>query len=252
MAVDTRIGGPNDGEDRYKENGTDRSANEAEKSLIEVVEQHDSAAKALFKTLEDVADKPDLLVPAVPVLNKQCSTVIQTFRGAIDILAKEHSGMSAPYLESVCALWVGDERSRVEFLGSITPEGDYVELHNGDVEAMKRGILRQYDEYTESNDELSDDEKLSIITGIYARSLLSDIETFTQALGVKQYMNRSEGQEDGSLAEADDSGEILDKKVARSKMRTIGKHTLDVAKLAAGVGLGVALGNFARGSQPRR
>ncbi len=254
MATETLVGGPDDGEDKYRSNGTDRQRDGAEKSLMELVEEHDGATASLLKTLEDIATDPTRMEAAAPVVNKYGASVLKTFHLTIEQLAKEYGYDSDQLMTSVCTLWLSDEVGRIEFLNKIAPESNYIPMYEGNPEAMKQGILAQYEGYLESAGTLSDDARLRIVVGMYGASINSDIAAFVEALKIRQYLNPAEASSTQPEVESEIPQTPMVTEVSPkdepSKKRAIGKHALDVAKLAAGVGLGIVLGNLGRRNRP--
>ena len=234
MAVDARIGGPNDGGDRY---------NDSEIGLLDVINEHDENKKALFELFDDVASGKLDVDAADSIMYFRANKTAMTWANIIEQIGMAN-GADDTFVRSVATIWHGDETERSKRLNELAPESYMEPLADGSyagVVALVQGELHEA-QYLVDEGEADDvmSQLVEILQQDYVDYLEDDISQFLGSLSDKKYLLES------AKAKEESERIVLRSEKLKRLLPKIGAHALDALKIAVGVAGGIAIASFIR------
>lgn len=204
------------------------------KGLMDFVADHDKSHTELQTILKGIIDSPEgITYEAAQVLNLRANEVVATWRRITRNLLQSNEDTSG-FVTSLATLWMKDEQDRAHFLNSEIGEDTFTPVCDGDTERLKQRLKKILAEIKENIEEEDVPQAIvEVFTRDYAGCIETDMQKLQAILQVAQYENRQEPEVVTSSWQ-DRIKALLPK---------LGAHALDVAKLAAGVGIGVAIGS---------
>ena len=226
MAVETQ-GVADDGEHRY---GKEQAGND----LLELIHEHDKKKLEFHTLLASLAGDSDGVEDAIPVINFRGKVVARSW---YDILCKLGSGdgyTDEAFTGSVATLWTQDEIDRVKVLNEAGLSYTFTPIAEGEVSNLTheiRGIINVIVEQSDDTDVNSN--VLDGLVEAYADSMEHDLTLYVEGLQSVQHTRQNTEKQYSFSADR-----------LKRLLPHIGKHALDVAKLAGGVATGIVIGSL--------
>lgn len=230
MTQDTQVGGPDDGHEKYGGQA------EGEGDLLTLLENHDKANAKFYEVLRLLADCPAEIGEIVPVVNNKGDQVVMAWGELLQKFSSEHDWNSQEFLSTVTALWLDDEKVRVELLNELAPDARFTVVADGNQTGLETIVRQAYQEV--DNDDMTSEKAVSVLKYLYIEYINTDLDQYLQALKARAYLNKH----------AEDSEELEEEGRLQIFARSLGGHALDVLKLA-GVSIGIAVGSLFRGKR---
>ena len=204
------------------------------KGLMDFVADHDKNRKALQETLKKVISSSDGITQDVAqVINLRAHQVIDTWRRMARCILESSDTMD-DFATSIATLMMKDEQDRAQFLNNATGKDVFVPVYDGDTKVLKHNLVNVLARIEESVAEKEVQQTIiDMLAHDYEGSMSADMQTLEAVIKEAQIENRQE-PEVVTNSWQDRVKALLPK---------LGAHALDVAKLAAGVGIGVAIGS---------
>ncbi len=217
MSVETAQGGPDDGHDQYG----------IADDLLTLIEKHDQAKIAFGEMLRIANARPTELDDAGPAITHKAHAAINSWRQIVEKLGSDYGCNSDEFIAAIATLWLKDDQDRVQLLSELEPEGNFSVVSDGDIEKVMtsvRGIC----------EENAREEIFNNLVQAYGGFLIIDVNQWEEAVRAKGFLN----------------GNATEQKEADSRTRVflnaLGKHCVDVAKLGAGISIGILVANYLR------
>lgn len=232
MAVDSKIGGPNDGGDRY---------NDSEDGLLDVLDSHNKNKEALLELFDDVASGKLDVDAADSIMYFRANKTAMTWANIIEQIGMAN-GADDTFVRSVATIWHGDETEGSKRLNELAPESYMKPLADGSyagVVALVQGELYEAQclvDEGEADDVMS--QLVEILQQDYVDYLEDDISQFLGSLSDKKYLLES------AKAKEESERIVLRSEKLKRLLPKIGAHALDTLKIAVGVAGGITIASF--------
>ena len=226
MATETQLGGADDGNDEYQ-----REVASEQGELLDLIARHDVLAKELYELYDSVASKLGSIDSAVPSIKIKLDEVVIAFAKAMAAL-RNGCKDDAEFVHQASEYLMAVEVERTEFLSSIMTETKCAPTHDGNATALEADTLAAM------NDDRNQLSVLEVVELVYRQSLVADANKFMEDRSAYAYRT-------GELKYGDDTKETANVSQKSTRMRRMGTHLLDTAKIAVGVGIGIAVGTIA-------
>ena len=214
MSVDSKIGGPDDGHEKYT----------GSKDLLELIDNHDKAKADFYETINIATSRPDELDRAQSAIVQKGNVTLSSWRQLIEQFSNDYGLRSDDFTNAIATLWLKDDKERVQLLSDLAPHGKFVVLGNDDIDNVNEIVRETYT--------LDDKDITGTLVGLYGNFTNMDLIVWEEALKAQAYL------------EGDNSeGHNIDT-APKTLGRKIGEHAIDVAKLMAGVSLGIIVASF--------
>lgn len=206
-----------------------------QRGLIDLIGDHNLRQIELQELLKGIIHNPDgIAAPnTADALSVTANDILTAWRRIIRNLLQSN-GATDGFVKSVATLLMEDEVKRAVFLNEEIGDEKFSPIHEGDIRLLEAGLTSFLDAIA---DRVEESEKpteiVNAFSTIYAGCIESDVDKLQTILGAAQY-RRSQAR---NIVEAPSWQ-------ARAKYycQKFCRHALDITKIAAGVGIGVAIG----------
>lgn len=163
MAVNTSVGGPDDGREKYEPRGDTEGTQESDlNDLIGIFDDRNEALNVLFRHLAEHRPEID---DAIPALQMRAETVASCFNDILVKLADAHELGSVEFVRAVSTLWVEVDHRRVDLYKNLGPNAKIQKIGRDDLEEV---IRRAYEDSEEGEDVVGN------LANAFGVSLVSD------------------------------------------------------------------------------
>ena len=163
MAVNTSVGGPDDGREKYEPRGDTEGTQESDlNDLIGLFDERNEALNAVFRHLAEHRLQID---DAIPALRMRAEEVAICFNDVLVKLADVHEPGSAEFVRAASTLWIDADNSRVDLYKNLGPNAKIQKIGRDDLEEV---IRRAYEDSEEGEDVVGN------LANAFGVSLVSD------------------------------------------------------------------------------
>lgn len=219
MAVETHIGGPNDGGDRY---GDDYQG-----GLIELIAKYDKSDQELLHALGEAAADPQRVADINAAISFRAQTNARRWADVVTALAEEYGGIrDEEFIGALSVLWLDAEAKRAEALNKLSPDGEIEPIADGQLLGLK-AIVREIVDQNSGYEGVQDGDILNGLIKLYAECLEKDVNRFIGSLST---LGKAESPRDAKK---------YPKQRFYSMLPELGRRAAQAAAIAAGVAGGI-------------
>lgn len=227
MTVESGVGGPDDGREKY-EPSDDKDVLAADlNDLIGVFDKRHDALDEVFKHLAEHQDEID---DALDALGMRAEDVTVGFKAILAKLATMHTPGTNEFVASVSTFWVEADHRRIDTYKNLSPSVQIAKIGKEGLEEVIRTACEQ-------NEDI--DDLVHKLTEAFGISLVKDGDELLASWRADAYVASMNGTNKATSHEGEPG---KDTRQFRPTVEKWGYQVLDVLKITLGVASGIVAG----------